>query len=1225
VVLYNRMFTRVKAGISKTLRFSSEHRAAIALSLLALLVAGAIAPLVGQQTSRQRTREEERDSATLIRKRAEWFYRQRAYPLGHIPSGARLKAIQQLEQMQRSEGTLMDRFAAQARSTILPQGLITTCSTTPCSWSSIGPEPTSSPEFNLTSGRVNAIAVDPCDTTGDTVYIGGAQGGVWKTTDGGSTWTALTDNQPSLAIGSIALDPVPGDCTGGGPSAGGHTGKIYVGTGEENFSFDSFYGAGVLISTDGSGSPSSWVQNTGANSLMPTNTPQSVTAAGPYIGSLAVDPATSAASGQVLLAAIQGVSTAVHSGIYRSTDGGNTWIKVLPSSSSTFDFGTGVAFDPGDSSGGTAYAALGVPFSGSGEESNNGLWMATNCGSTGSCNNWTRVTNLDNAVNSTLGNGASSAYGRMTIAVTNQTPSSGTGNTTIVVAIADITATSCGQADSSCLLGTFMSTDGGTTFKQVNSGAFCDAQCFYDISIGIDPANPNFIFLGGGPNAGGTSSPLAGVSSVIFSSNGGATFTDVSLDNASGFPIHVDNHAFAFAHPASGPNAGKTIVYVGDDGGVWSSSNAESNPGTQDWSDLNTNLSLTQFYPGNSIHPSNPQVGFAGAQDNGTQKFDRTFNLSNPQETHDVFVCGDGGWTAIDPTTPSTVYAACEDIGQAGIISKNQLDGEPGGSGNTFGQNWLAIDTPAIDTDNANFVPPLVLDPLTPTNLYFGTCRVWQSTSGGISWTDISGGLDGSVAKGSLTTNCPAGSLDITTMAVAPSDSGTVYVGAETPQANGGIISSLFVTTGAENGSTATFSQFDKSGTTPNDRMVTQIAVSPASNKIAYITYSGFSSCGSSNGCDGLGHVFKFDGSTGTNTFTNISGNLPDVPVNDIVIDPNDNTNNTIYVATDVGVFGTTNAQGTGTPCAAGTGVVWCVLANGLPHVECTSLKLDNTARVLRVGTHGRGDWDLQLIGLAASALTGMAPTSATAGGSTFTLTLNGQGFGMNPTVNFGTTTGLPSVGSGSQLQVAVPASAISASGVEAVTVAGASGSLDFSVEGPVPTISGISPTSVSSTANPVTITVSGTNFTSSTGITWTPTSGSQVNNPSFIPQNSGSLSGTSSFTVTVPASLLQTTLSRMVPATPTRRQGPDSPFWFLAAAFAAITGLLFFAFVPRKRRLILGTTLTAVVVLLFVAGCSNSGTPPPPPPNSVQVAVQTYTPGPGGGLSAATASFTVQ
>jgi hypothetical protein len=1194
VVLYNRMFTRVKAGISKASRISSENRAAIALSLLALLVAGAIAPLVGQQNSQQRTREEERDSATLIRKRAEWFFHQRAYPLGHIPSGARLKAIQQMEQMQRSEGTLMDRFAAQARSTILPHGTITpSCSTTPCSWSSIGPEPTESPEFNFSSGRVNAIAVDPCDTTGNTVYIGGAQGGVWKTTDGGNTWAALTDNQPSLAISSIVLDPVAADCTSG------HTGAIYVGTGEENFSFDSFYGAGVLTSHDGG---ATWTKDGTFVTLTNNNiNPQNSQFAGPFIGSLSVQPG-SAGSTQVLLAGAQGVggSQGVSgSGIWRSTNAGSTWTQVFPTGGGS-DYGTGVAFDPGDVSGLTAYAALGIPFSGSGLESNNGLYKSTNGGNT-----WSRVTALDNAVNSALGNGASSAYGRMTIALApGNSPSP--SNTTIVVAIADISSASCGEADSSCLLGTFMSTNGGSSFSAVNSGAFCNSQCFYDISVGLDPLNPSDFFLGGGPNASSTPA-VPSESSVIFSGNGGGSFTDVSLDNSTRLPIHVDNHAFAFSHPTTGPNAGQTIVYIGDDGGVWSSSNVESSPGSQTWTDLNTNLDLTQFYPGNSIHPSNPEVGFGGSQDNGTQKFDQSI-AGNPQETRDVFVCGDGAWTAINPTTPSTVYAACEDIGNPGTVNLNLFDGEPGGSlsAGTYGENWISIDTAAMDNDavqfSADFVPPLVVDPTNPQNVYFGTYRVWQSTSGGVSWNPISQDLTG-VTTG--TQGCGGTACVVTTLAVAPTDSNTVYVGTD--------IGGIWATSTAGKGTSASFAEIDNSSTP--GRAVTQIVVSPASSKIAYVAFSGFSSC---SGCDGLGHIFEFNGTTGTNTFTNISGNLPDVPVNDIVLDPNDTTNSTIYVATDVGVFGTINAQ-------SGTGTTWTVLASGLPHIECLSLKLDNTARVLWVGTHGRGEWALQLSGLAASALTGLSPTSATAGGGSFTLTLNGQGFPATPTVNFGSGTATVVTANATQISATVPAGEIAAAGVVPVTVSGTTGSLSFSIEGSAPTLTSISPTSVSSTASSVTINVSGSNFAPNTGLIWIPTSGSQADNPSFLTPNAGGTS--TSFTVTVPASLLQTTLSRMVPAAPQRRQGPNGTFWLLAALFVAVAGILFFTYVPRKRRLIFGTTLSAVVVLVFIAGCSNGGSSssPPPPPSSVIVSTSAYTPGPGGGQSTATASFTVQ
>jgi hypothetical protein len=78
--------------------------------------------------------------------------------------------------------------------------------------------------FPVVAGRVSALAVD--STNSNVLYAGAADGGAWKTTDAGVHWTPLTDSQPSLAVGSIAIDP------------SNHS-TIYVGTGEENFSGDS--------------------------------------------------------------------------------------------------------------------------------------------------------------------------------------------------------------------------------------------------------------------------------------------------------------------------------------------------------------------------------------------------------------------------------------------------------------------------------------------------------------------------------------------------------------------------------------------------------------------------------------------------------------------------------------------------------------------------------------------------------------------------------------------------------------------------------------------------------------------------------------------------------------------------------------------------------------------------------------------------------------------------
>jgi hypothetical protein len=225
----------------------------------------------------------------LPRKRNEWFYRQRAYPLGYIPAGARLRAIKELDKMLEDEGR--SRKGSEHPTIPIPA----------TQWNLIGPRPVkfANDEYRKWSGRVDALAVDPRDY--NVVYLGAAEGGVWKTTDGGSTWKALTDAQPSLAVGSIALDPSNPDI-------------VYVGTGDPH---DSGYeGAGILKSIDGG---VTWVQMGADVFTGPFNSEQ----AGASIGFIAVNPANS----QVLLAAVG--NGGLNAGIWLSKDGGATWTKVL--------------------------------------------------------------------------------------------------------------------------------------------------------------------------------------------------------------------------------------------------------------------------------------------------------------------------------------------------------------------------------------------------------------------------------------------------------------------------------------------------------------------------------------------------------------------------------------------------------------------------------------------------------------------------------------------------------------------------------------------------------------------------------------------------------------------------------------------------------------------------------------------------------------------------------
>ena len=152
--------------------------------------------------------------------RWHWAFSQRAYPIGRLPQGARLRALRQIEDA---------RARVPAR-------------TAAAKWTSIGPSPMRTDiddrfvDRGQVSGRVADVAVDPKKSKH--WLIGTAQGGIWETKNAGKAWTARTDDQPSLAVGAVAFAP-------SNPSI------VYAGTGEAVFSGDSYAGTGVLKSKNG--------------------------------------------------------------------------------------------------------------------------------------------------------------------------------------------------------------------------------------------------------------------------------------------------------------------------------------------------------------------------------------------------------------------------------------------------------------------------------------------------------------------------------------------------------------------------------------------------------------------------------------------------------------------------------------------------------------------------------------------------------------------------------------------------------------------------------------------------------------------------------------------------------------------------------------------------------------------------------------------------------------
>ncbi|HEV8266691.1 MAG TPA: choice-of-anchor D domain-containing protein, partial [Thermoanaerobaculia bacterium] len=166
--------------------------------------------------------EEPREEGNL-EEREEWLFRQRAFPLDHVPAGARVRALQEAEAFDhKTRGALAVEAAGR--------------------WASIGPGPIvkgqlgGQPYARDMSGRVATIAVDPRNSRH--WLVGAAQGGIWESTDSGSTWTPRTDDQVSLAMGAIAFTPSD-------PSV------VYAGTGEASMATDAYAGGGLLKSTDG--------------------------------------------------------------------------------------------------------------------------------------------------------------------------------------------------------------------------------------------------------------------------------------------------------------------------------------------------------------------------------------------------------------------------------------------------------------------------------------------------------------------------------------------------------------------------------------------------------------------------------------------------------------------------------------------------------------------------------------------------------------------------------------------------------------------------------------------------------------------------------------------------------------------------------------------------------------------------------------------------------------
>src|SRR5229473_1576921 len=938
----------------------------------------------------------QREEKNYLREREEWFLKDRRLSNGSVATGLRLKALRHVDAMRAAEKLRgVNSNAALAPTTFLG----------PTSWTLIGPQPliTAGPRitpFNggpNNSGRVSAIAVDPKNS--NIAYLGAAAGGVWKTTNAGALWTPMTDSLTSIltgaslptgSIGSIAIDPTTASCGASGPCQ-----IIYVGTGEANNSGDSYYGVGILKSVDGG---VTWTQQ-GASTFVGVGSSSRIDG-GAHIGALAVDPNNN----QIVLAGVQFVSNSTNSGIYRTTNGGTSWAPVAGMTGAT---GSAIVFDPTNA--GVVYAALGQPFGSAG----NGVYRSTNDGAT-----WTKLT----------GSGA------------NLFPTANVGRIDIDLARSTVTTlyAAVGKADGTGFLGMFKTMDSGANWTNLAATPnVCTSQCFYDLVVRVDPTDVNTVFYGG-------STAATNQSNVLFrSSDGGASWTTAAT-GANGAGIHADLHALTFAIP---PDADR--LYVGSDGGAWSTDNPTASPATSiNYNDLNSTLAITMHYPGHTAHVSDENVGLSGAQDNGSSIY--LGNLAWNQ-----VLSGDGGYTAQDRLLPSTVYTTAQHI----FITQSLVGGDPNPPFNSV----FALLTNGINmSDRSSFIAPLVHDESISGRLYFGTFQLYMTADAANSWTSISP---------DLTSGAPS---TINAIAVSRSDSNVVYVGTDAF----GTTSRIQRTTNALS-SSPTWTDLTNAATLPTGRTISSIGVDRDNPDIVYVAFSGFSGC---QFClDNMGHVFRT--SDGGTTWQDISGTggtaLPNAPANSILVDQQ--LPNTVFVGTDVGVFRTSDAS-------QGTGTVWTTVGTGLPNVIVLGLS-GRGSRIVRASTSGRSTWVIQDNNVPippGPVLSSVHPAIAVVGSATIpAVVVDGANFTGTSQVQWnGSSTGITThfSGNANQMTIDIDTSLLASPQVANVTVADSSqipslsDKLRFTVVNPLPAPTFLSPISTNAGSS-VTLTMTGSKF----------------------------------------------------------------------------------------------------------------------------------------------------